>query len=197
MQIKKLPIDGAWIVEFNKFTDERGLFFESFKLNICEESFGRKLNIKQANTSFSKKGAVRGIHYALVPPSQAKFVQCQKGTIIDFVVDIRIGSPTFGKYESIKLDAKTPQAVFIEEGLAHAFVSLEDETIVTYLVNQNYNPAREKGINPLDKDLSLPWPNIELILSQKDRSEIRFNEAKVKGLLPIYSECKEFIKNIN
>jgi dTDP-4-dehydrorhamnose 3,5-epimerase len=196
MQINKLSIDGAWIIEFNKFIDKRGFFFESFKLDICEESFGRKLNIKQANTSFSKKGAVRGIHYALLPPSQAKFVQCQKGSIIDFVVDIRVGSPTFGEYISINLDSKTPQAVFIEEGLAHGFVALEDETIVTYLVNQNYNPEREKGVNPLDKDLALPWPNIDLILSQKDKSEISLKEAKSKELLPIYKNCKEFIKDI-
>ena len=197
MYINKLQIDGSWLIDFNKFEDERGYFFESFKLHLCEESFNRPLIINQANTSVSKKGSVRGIHYAMLPPSQAKFIQCQKGSIIDFVVDIRVGSPTFGKFQAINLSSKNPQAVFIEEGLAHAFVALEDETIVTYLVNQNYNPEREKGINPFDSQLSISWPNIDLILSQKDKNEISLSEAQKRGLLPNYEECKRYIKNLN
>ena len=197
MNINKLQIDGSWLIDFNKFEDDRGYFFESFKLNICEESFARPLTINQANTSVSKKGSIRGIHYALLPPSQAKFIQCQKGSITDFVVDIRIGSPTFGSFQAINLSSNNPQAVFIEEGLAHAFVALEDETIVTYLVNQNYNPEREKGINPFDPQLNIGWPNIDLILSHKDKNEINLSEAQKRGMLPNYDDCKKYIKSLN
>jgi dTDP-4-dehydrorhamnose 3,5-epimerase len=197
VNINKLQIDGSWIIDFHKFEDHRGYFFESFKLNECVEGFARPLTITQANTSLSKKGSIRGIHYALIPPSQAKFIQCQKGSIIDFVVDIRIGSPTFGTFQAINLNSNNPQAVFIEEGLAHAFVALEDETIVTYLINQNYNPEREKGINPFDSQLSISWPKIDLILSKKDKNEISLSEAQKRGILPNYKECKEYIKSLN
>ncbi len=143
MKAKPLEISGAWEVELKKFDDSRGFFFESFRSDFSHDTFGRKFTVKQTNTSVSVKGAVRGIHYALVPPSQAKYVQCQKGSIMDYVIDIRIGSPTFGKSLSIELNSDTPRAIFIEEGLAHAFVALEDETVVTYLVNENFNPERE------------------------------------------------------
>lgn len=194
MKAKPLEISGAWEIELKKFDDSRGFFFESFRSDFSNETFGRKFTVKQSNTSVSAKGSVRGIHYALVPPSQAKYVQCQKGSIMDYVIDIRIGSPTFGKSVSIELNSLNPKTIFIEEGLAHAFVALEDETVVTYLVNENYNPEREKGINPFDKELSINWPKIELIISEKDKSAISLQEAKELELLPNFDECKEYIK---
>lgn len=197
MNFTELDIEGSWVINFKKFEDSRGYFYESFKLNLCEDTFKRPLSIKQANTSVSAKGTVRGIHYALVPPSQAKFVHCQKGSILDFVIDVRLNSPTFGNHQSIELNSNNPRAVFLEEGLAHAFVALEDETIVTYLVNQNYNPSNEKGINPFDTELSIPWPNIELIMSEKDKNEIPLSKAKELGLLPDFHECRKYINNLN
>ena len=196
MKAKSLEISGAWEVELKKFDDSRGFFFESFRSDFSHDTFGRKFTVKQTNTSVSAKGAVRGIHYALVPPSQAKYVQCQKGSIMDYVIDIRIGSPTFGKSLSIELDSDTPRAIFIEEGLAHAFVALEDETVVTYLVNENFNPEREKGINPFDKELAINWPKIDLLLSEKDKTAISLQEAKELDLLPSFAECKQFIKTL-
>ena len=194
MKAKPLEISGAWEVELKKFDDSRGFFFESFRSDFSHDTFGRKFTVKQTNTSVSAKGAVRGIHYALMPPSQAKYVQCQKGSIMDYVIDIRIGSPTFGKSLSIELDSDTPRAIFIEEGLAHAFVALEDETVVTYLVNENFNPEREKGINPFDKELAINWPKMDLLLSEKDKTAISLQEAKELDLLPNFAECKQFIK---
>ena len=196
MKAKPLEISGAWEVELKKFDDSRGFFFESFRSDFSHDTFGRKFTVKQTNTSVSAKGAVRGIHYALVPPSQAKYVQCQKGSIMDYVIDIRIGSPTFGKSLSIELDSDTPRAIFIEEGLAHAFVALEDETVVTYLVNENFNPEREKGINPFDKELAINWPKMDLLLSEKDKTAISLQEAKELDLLPSFAECKQFIKTL-
>ncbi len=196
MNITPLKIDGAWAVELKKFEDSRGFFYESFREDNAKKYFGREFKIKQSNTSVSKKGSVRGIHYALVPPSQAKYVQCQKGSIIDFVIDIRVDSPTFSQFVEVELKSSKPRAIFIEEGLAHAFVALEDETVVTYFVSENYNPEREKGINPFDSDLNIKWPDINLELSEKDKLAITLKEAKVQNLLPIYDDCKKFIKSL-
>jgi dTDP-4-dehydrorhamnose 3,5-epimerase len=124
-------------------------------------------------------------------------VQCQRGSIIDYVIDIRVGSPTFSQFVEVELNATNPQAVFIEEGLAHAFVALEDETVVTYFVSENYNPEREKGINPFDSDLNIKWPDIKLELSEKDKLAISLKEAQVQNLLPIFTDCKKFIKSLN
>lgn len=197
MKAQPLTISGAWKIDFQKFKDERGYFYESFKDEDFKFQIGRSFTIKQTNTSSSAKGSVRGIHYALVPPSQAKLVQCYKGSIRDYVIDIRIGSPTFGQHEQIELNEKVASAVFIEEGLAHAFVALENETIVTYYVTEKYNPEREKGINPYDKTLNLNWPEIQLIISDKDKQAITLEEAKNEGLLPRYDECKKFIKSLS
>ena len=197
MKAHPLKISGSWKIEFQKFDDNRGFFYESFKEEDFKNQIGRNLNIKQTNTSSSSKGSVRGIHYALVPPSQAKLVQCQRGSIKDYVIDIRVGSPTFGQFEEIELNEKSASAVFIEEGLAHAFVALENQTVVTYFVTEKYNPEREKGINPFDKTLNVKWPDIDLILSEKDKQAISLEEANNQGLLPTFDECKEFIKSLN
>ena len=197
MKTSALKISGSWLIEFQKFEDSRGYFYESFKEEDFQKQIGRQLSIKQTNTSSSSKGSVRGIHYALVPPSQAKLVQCQRGSIKDYVIDIRGGSPTFGEFEEIELRENSPNAVFIEEGLAHAFVALENNTIVTYYVSEKYNPEREKGINPFDKKLNVKWPEIELILSEKDQVAISLEESKNQGLLPLFDDCKAFIKSLN
>ena len=197
MKAHPLKISGSWKIEFQKFDDNRGFFYESFKEEDFKSQIGRNLNIKQTNTSSSSKGSVRGIHYALVPPSQAKLVQCQRGSIKDYVIDIRVGSPTFGQFEEIELNEKSASAIFIEEGLAHAFVALENQTVVTYFVTEKYNPEREKGINPFDKTLNVKWPDVDLILSEKDKQAISLEEAKSQGLLPTLDECKKFIKSLN
>jgi len=197
MKATPLSIDGSWKIDFERFDDNRGFFYESFKDEDFKTNIGRNFNIKQTNTSSSSKGSVRGIHFAMIPPSQAKLIQCQRGSIKDFVIDIRTGSPTFGKFEVIELSENSASAVFIEEGLAHAFVALENNTVVTYYVTEKYNPEREKGINPFDKTLNIKWPDLELVLSEKDKKASTLEELKVDGLLPSYDECKKFIKSIN
>ena len=196
MKATPLSINGSWKIDFQRFDDNRGYFYESFKDEDFKSQIGRNFSIKQTNTSSSSKGSVRGIHYALVPPSQAKLVQCQRGSIKDYVIDIRVGSPTFGQFEEIELNENSASAVFIEEGLAHAFVALENQTVVTYYVTEKYNPEREKGINPFDKTLNVKWPEIELVLSEKDKQAITLEEAKNQGLLPSFDECKKFVNSI-
>ena len=197
MKTTPLSIDGSWKIDFQRFDDNRGYFYESFKEEDFKTHIGRNFKINQTNTSSSSKGSVRGIHFAMVPPSQAKLVQCQRGAIRDYVIDIRVGSPTFGKFEVVELGENSASAVFIEEGLAHAFVALENHTVVTYYVSEKYNPEREKGINPFDKTLNVKWPDLELILSEKDKQAISLDQSKAQGLLPNYDECKKFIKSIS
>ena len=184
MKATPLSIDGSWKIEFKRFDDNRGFFYESFKEEDFKIHIGRDFKIKQTNTSSSSKGSVRGIHFAMIPPSQAKIVQCQRGSIKDYVIDIRVGSPTFGKFEVVELSESSASAVFIEEGLAHAFVALENHTVVTYYVTEKYNPEREKGINPFDKTLNIKWPDLELVLLDwEEPSQSEFPAQSLSNLM--------------
>ena len=124
MDTRALSIKGAW--EFHPVLrpDERGVFLESFKADIFESAVGRPFDLRQMNISVSRRGTVRGIHYADVPPGQAKYVQCFEGKILDIVVDIRVSSPTFGQWDAAELDAESRTGLFIAEGLGHAFCAL-------------------------------------------------------------------------
>ena len=197
MGAKELKIKGSWEISLEHFIDNRGSFFESFRLNSLENIIGRKFDVKQSNTSISRAGSIRGIHFAQVPPSQAKYIQCQKGSILDFVIDVRVGSPTFAQHVSIELNSKIPKAIFIEEGLAHAFIALEDDTIVTYFVNQYFNPTNEKAINPLDSEISINWGNLKYLISEKDKNAKTLSEMQELGHLPIYKDCLKLIESLN
>ena len=116
------------------------------------------LHLAQANCSVSSAGTLRGIHFAQLPPSQAKYVTCLHGAALDVVVDLRVGSPTFGQWDSVLLDDVDRRAVYLPEGLGHAFMALEDHTVVTYLCSAPYAPGREHGIHPLDPDVGIDWP---------------------------------------
>jgi dTDP-4-dehydrorhamnose 3,5-epimerase len=131
------------------------------------------------------------VHFALVPPGQAKYVYCPAGRALDVVVDVRVGSPTFGESDAVELDSAEPRAVYLAEGLGHAFLALEDGTSVTYLVSSPYAPDREFGVDPLDPDLALPWPDgLALELSAKDRAAPSLAQAERDGILPTYEECR-------
>ena len=133
MEIRELSIKGAWEITPKQFPDDRGLFLEAYKSTVFEQPIGHTLDLKQANTSVSKAGTVRGIHFAAVPPSQAKYVMCPRGAVLDFAVDIRVGSPTFGQYDSVLLDDVDRRAIYLSEGLGHVFVALEDDSTVVYM----------------------------------------------------------------
>jgi dTDP-4-dehydrorhamnose 3,5-epimerase len=196
MKFHPLGISGCWRVEFQKFEDNRGYFYESFKAHEFRKEIGRNFNIKQVSNSSSSKGTLRGIHYAQVPPSQAKFVQCIRGSIKDFVIDIRRGSQTFGQFEEIDLNEGSAGGVFIEEGLGHAFVALENNTFVNYYLSEIYNPNRENSINPFDKTLNIHWPHLNLILSEKDKQAKSLIENECEGVVPSFDECKKFIRGL-
>jgi len=193
MDVRELAVPDAWVFTPRQFPDERGVFLEWFKADVVNRTIGHTLEIAQSNQSISKRGVVRGIHFADLPPSQAKYVYCASGAILDVVVDIRAGSPTFGAVDTVRLDDVDRRAVYISEGLGHAFMALTDDAVVTYLCSTGYAPEREHGIHPLDKDLGIAWPDdIEPVLSEKDAAAPTLHDAATAGLLPTYAEWRAF-----
>ena len=198
MQATPYSISGLWRFDPVLRPDDRGVFLESFKESVFVETVGHSFDLAQMNISVSRAGTVRGVHFADVPPGQAKYVQCFSGMILDIVVDIRVGSPTFGQYEAIELDADSRSGLYISVGLGHAFCALSDSATVGYLCSEGYSPEREHGIYPLDPDLALPWPQGEhSVLSPKDAAAPPLAEAIASGLLPQYRECVEFISGLS
>lgn len=188
--MRPLSIEGAWVETPRVFTDNRGRFHEWFKEQRFHESTSRRLRLAQANCSRSALGTLRGIHYASVPPGQAKYITCVSGAVLDVVVDIRTGSPTFGTWEAVRLDDATHRCVYISEGLGHAFMALEDNSTVVYLCSEGYAPEREYGIDPLDPALAIAWPDgLTPCLSGKDAAAPTLEEAERKGLLPSMDAC--------
>ena len=198
MQATPYSISGVWRFDPVLRPDDRGVFLESFKESVFVETVGHSFDLAQMNISVSRAGTVRGVHFADVPPGQAKYVQCFSGKILDIVVDIRVGSPTFGQYEAIELDADSRSGLYISVGLGHAFCALSDSATVGYLCSEGYSPEREHGIHPLDPDLALPWPEGEhSVLSPKDAAAPPLAGAIASGLLPQYRECVEFISGLS
>lgn len=203
MLIEPLSIDGAWEITPKKFGDPRGLFMEAFRGDLLAEVIGHPFDLQQANLSVSAAGVLRGVHFADVPPGQAKYVSCPKGAIFDVVVDIRVGSPTFGAWDGALLDDVDRRALYIGEGLGHAFVALEDNSVVTYLCSTGYNPAGEHGINPLDPAIGIEFPttardgsDLTFTLSDKDTAAPTLAEAEASGLLPEYTDVIGYIRSL-
>ena len=180
------------------FVDDRGLFAEWFRADHLEMNTGRSFTTVQANLSRSQRGVVRGIHFASIPPSQAKFVTCAFGSVLDFVIDIRVGSPSFGQWDSVLLDDVDRKGIFIPEGLGHAFVALSDDAVVSYLVTAPFNAEREHGIDPTDPNIGLAFPDDlgELKLSPKDTEAPSLDEAQKLGLLPTYDEAVAYYEHL-
>lgn len=198
MQVRELTIPGAWEFTPTQHGDDRGVFFEQYRYEAVEQAAGHSLNLRQVNTSVSARGVVRGIHYALVAPSQAKYVSAPKGAFIDFIVDIRTGSPTFGQWDSVLIDDVDRRAVYLAEGLGHAIVALTEGATVNYLVSEVFNPEREKGLNVLDPEIGLTFPAElgEPLLSPKDLQAPTLAEAAETGLLPAWDECVEYYASL-
>jgi dTDP-4-dehydrorhamnose 3,5-epimerase len=197
VQVEPLAIEGLWEITPLQRPDDRGVFLEAFKADVLSEAIGLPFTLKQMNVSVSSAGTVRGIHFADVPVGQAKYVQCFSGAILDVVVDIRVGSPTFGQWDAIELDAVSRKALYISEGLGHAFCALTDDATVGYLCSEPYSPTREHGIHPLDSTLALPWPEgSAALLSPKDAAAPTLASALESGLLPSYDECVAFRRSL-
>jgi len=198
MDYRELKVPGAWEITPRQFGDHRGVFLEWFKEPGFSANVGRTLDLAQANCSVSAAGVLRGIHFADVPPGQAKYVTCVRGAVLDVVVDLRVGSPAFGQWDSVLLDDVDRRAVFISEGLGHAFLSLEDDSTAIYLCSTGYNPEREHEVSPLDPGIAIDWPVVgrdgsplQWTLSDKDLAAPTLLQARDSGLLPVYREGVE------
>ncbi len=187
-----LSIDGAWAFTPRIHADSRGSFLEWFQ-GAELAVLGYPMDIAQANCSVSGRGVLRGVHFADVPPGQAKYVSCVSGAILDVAVDLRVGSPGFGRWEAVRLDDESRRALLLSEGLGHAFMALTDSATVVYLCSTPYTPGHEHGVHPLDPDLGIGWPaDIQPVLSGKDAAAPSLAKAQAAGLLPDYAACMAY-----
>ena len=177
MNVIKTDIEGLVIIEPRIFADSRGYFFESFsKRNFDEEV--RPVNFVQDNESMSSYGVIRGLHFQRPPFVQSKLVRCVKGRVLDVAVDIRKGSPTYGKHVAVELSADNHRQLFIPRGFAHGFAVLSEEAVFQYKCDNYYHPEAEGGISIADASLGIDWM-IDLdkgILSEKDLKHPLFDE---------------------
>lgn len=180
MNFIETEIPGVWIIEPKVFKDARGYFMEAFKQAEFEQNIG-KINFIQDNESCSSKGVLRGLHYQLAPYLQSKLVRVITGRVLDVAVDLRVGSPTFGKYVSVELSAENKRQFFIPQGFAHGFHVLSEEAVFTYKVDNPYMPSHERGLRFDDPAIGVDWGIADmdaLNLSEKDKKAPLLSEAE-------------------
>jgi dTDP-4-dehydrorhamnose 3,5-epimerase len=196
MTFRELRVPGAWEITPGIHRDERGSFFEWFTDREFSEATGHRFDLRQANCSTSAAGVLRGLHFAQVPPSQAKYVTCVHGSVFDVVVDIRVGSPTFGSWDAVVLDDRDHRSVYLSEGMAHGFLALQDDSTVMYLCSAEYAPAREHTVSPTDPALGIEWPSEALLLSERDRGAPSLDHAREAGILPTWDSACAFVEEL-
>lgn len=194
--MEALSIEGAWTFTPQQYPDDRGTFMEAFRASEFAADLGYRLEVAQVNVSVSRRGVIRGIHYADVPPGQAKYVTCVRGAVLDVVVDLRAGSPSFGKWEAVRLDDDRRAAVFLAEGLGHGFMALTDDATVLYMCSTAYAPGREHGVDPMDPAIGIDWPldgiDAGPVVSVKDAAAPALDQALRTGQLPKYEDCAAY-----
>jgi epimerase EvaD len=197
MQVRELTIPGAFEFTPPSFADPRGEFVAPYQQTPFVQAVGHPLRVAQTNQSVSVRGTIRGVHFADTPPGQAKYVYCMHGELLDVVVDLRVGSPTFGRWDAVQLSGAKVSAVYLPEGFGHAFIALADDTLAAYYCSAEYNPAAEHAVDPLDPQLGLPWPeDVEPVLSDKDRAAPSLAQAEADGLLPSYDACTAWYEQL-
>ncbi len=189
MKIRPLTVGGAFEITPVQHGDPRGLFLEWYRADLLAAELGHGFRPVQGNMSVSARGVVRGVHFADVPPGQAKYVTCVRGAVLDVVVDVRVGSPTFGRWEGVRLDTADRRAVYISEGIGHGFCALTDDATLFYLVSTGNVPEREHGVHPLDPRLGIEWPTERPVVSDRDRAAPSLDEAAAAGVLPRFEKC--------
>ncbi|KFK86023.1 dTDP-4-dehydrorhamnose 3,5-epimerase [Streptomyces sp. JS01] len=193
MEAKELGVVGAHVFTPQVFADSRGAFVSPFQEEAFVRQTGHRLfPVEQISHSRSRRGVVRGVHFTRTPPGMAKYVYCPRGRALDIIVDLRRGSPTFGRHATVVLDPVDFRAVYFPVGLGHAFVALEDDTVMAYTLSLAYAPENELALSVYDPDLALPLPeDIEPVVSERDRVAQSLEQALESGLLPDYEQCLE------
>ncbi|WP_225726930.1 MULTISPECIES: dTDP-4-dehydrorhamnose 3,5-epimerase family protein [unclassified Nocardia] len=190
MEISPMTISHAYRIRPEKIPDRRGTFHEAVRAETLSEAIGHPFTVAQVNYSVSHRNTLRGIHGTALPPGQAKLVTCVRGAALDIVVDLRVGSPTFGEFDTTYQDAESGIGVYLSDGLGHAFLALTDDVCMSYLCSTEYVPGTMIDIDALDPELGLPW-NLteEPIRSDKDAAAPTLHAAAAAGLLPTYQQC--------
>jgi dTDP-4-dehydrorhamnose 3,5-epimerase len=198
MGLRELSVPGAWEITPQVHRDERGTFTEWFTESAFGAMTGHRFDLRQANCSVSAAGVLRGLHFAQLPPGQAKYITCVRGAVFDVVVDIRVGSPTYGRWDSVLLDDIDHRSTYISEGLAHGFVAMQDQSTVMYLCSTPYAPQREHTIAATDPAIGIEWPlpAAQLLLSGRDATAPSLAEVRESGLLPNWVEAQTFIDGL-
>ncbi|MDX3588500.1 dTDP-4-dehydrorhamnose 3,5-epimerase family protein [Streptomyces europaeiscabiei] len=190
MKVREMAVPDAYHITPHQFRDERGSFYESFRHDRLAAEIGRPVPVAQVNYSVSRRRTLRGLHGTLLPPGQAKVVCVVRGAVLDIVVDLRVGSPTWGVHEANWMSAESGEALFVAEGLVHGFLALTDDTCVSYLCSTEFVPGTQVDIDPLDPELALPWGLTETpLMSVKDSSAMTVAQARETGLLAGYEDC--------
>ena len=181
MKYIQTEIAGLWIIEPKVLSDSRGYFMESFKQEVFNQNVG-KVDFIQENESGSSRGVLRGLHYQLAPYSQAKLVRVIEGTVLDVAVDLRKGSPTFGKYMAVELSGQNKRQFYIPQGFAHGFHVLSERAVFTYKVDNPYMPSHERSLRFDDPQIGIDWQITDpenVILSEKDKNAPLLAEADI------------------
>jgi 5-epimerase len=190
VQVRELAIAGAFEFTPGIYTDQRGLFVAPYQEATFAAAAGHSFSVAQLNYSRSARGVIRGLHFTRMPPGQSKYVYCAGGHALDVMLDTRVGSPTFGQWDSVELGNGSFRAVYFPLGVAHSFAALQDDTVMAYMVSSGYVAEQELALYPLDEALGLPWPkDIKPVLSPRDRAAPTLAEALAAGLLPRYEDC--------
>jgi len=186
VNLRELDIAGLYVAESRVFSDDRGYFREWFKASDFEVA-GLSFSTEQSNLSMSTRNVVRGLHYSMAPRGQAKVVTCVYGTLDDVIVDIRVGSPTFGKVVTVSLGADQGTTVVLPGCVAHGFCVTSDIAALSYLLSSPYDAPHELEINPLDPEINVPWALTgEANLSEKDAAAPSLAQRMAAGELPQY-----------
>jgi len=184
MNVSELSIPGAYLLESPVWDDDRGFFREWFKSDDLHDA-GVEFEARQANFSFSARNVVRGLHYSLAPEGQAKLVTCVAGEVDDVIVDIRVGSPTYGRFEVVRLSADAPRSVLLPGGAAHGFCVLSESAGLAYLLSSPFNAPVELEISPFDPGVGIEWKITgDPVVSAKDRAAPSLERRLEAGQLP-------------
>ncbi len=187
MDLVETDIVGCFVADSRVFADDRGFFREWFKAGDFAD-VGVSFSAEQSNLSHSTRNVVRGLHYSLAPRGQAKVVTCVFGTLDDVIVDIREGSPSFGRVVVVPLGADLGRTVYLPAGVAHGFCATSDLAALAYLLSSPYDPAHELEIHPMDSSLGVPWPlSGEALLSAKDAAAPSLDARRAQDQLPRFA----------
>ncbi|MFB7300809.1 dTDP-4-dehydrorhamnose 3,5-epimerase family protein [Streptomyces rubiginosohelvolus] len=191
MEIRRLAVEGALEFTPDVYSDDRGFVAVPFAREVFEEAHGGPLfPVAQTIHSSSRKGVVRGMHYTVAPPGMSKFAYCARGEALYLTLDIRVGSPTFGRSDAVAMDQKSFRSLYIPVGVSNGFVALTDDTVISYMISKRYVSEDERALSALDPALGLPLPaGIDPVLAERDRRAPTLAEALERGELPDYEEC--------